>query len=313
MEIVKNETEFVFITHESSTDSVIPLSYKKRFVPKSIKIVDEPLWLAHNFLPEEHVIIADGYHFTGQYQKQLKELGFNLLYIDDLASEHMYADVVINHSPYIKQEHYSKEPGTVLALGTKYALLRPLFLIEAQKERVINSINTVFLCFGGADPLNLTITAVKALLGFTNFKKINIILGAAYENQEILELEKSNKERMYIYRNLSEERLIEIMKQSNFGVVSASTILYELCCIKMPILCGFYVDNQELIYKGFLKNTAIYNGGDMKEYKISNFTTKIRSILDTETFESQIKAQKDMFDDKIGIRHVNIIKNLCKL
>ena len=48
----------------------------------------------------------------------------------------MYADVVINHSPYIQETHYKKEPYTKLVLGTKYALLRPLFLEEAKQDRI---------------------------------------------------------------------------------------------------------------------------------------------------------------------------------
>ena len=57
------------------------------------------------------------------------------------------------------------------------------------------------------------------------------------------------------------------MQKCNFAVAPASTILYELLCVKMPIFSGFYVDNQELIYKGFLNKEVIYKGENMKDYQ----------------------------------------------
>ena len=49
VEIVKDTLEFVFLTHETSTESVIPKSYNKSIIPETIKIEDEPQWLYANF------------------------------------------------------------------------------------------------------------------------------------------------------------------------------------------------------------------------------------------------------------------------
>lgn len=311
VEIVRNSIDFVFITHESSTDSVIPKVYKKVIIPKRITVEEEPEWLATNFSPKDYIVIADGYQFIAPYQKHIKQKGYKLIYIDDLAKEHMYADVVINHSPYIQEKSYEKEATTRLALGTKYALIRPLFLKEAKNNKVINSIDSAFVCFGGADPYNLTLKAVKALLKISKFESIHVVLGGAYEHNGISDLEEKYSNIITTYRNLSEEDLLNTMRQCNFAIVPASTILYEICCVKMPVLSGFYVDNQELIYKGFLKNEVIYKGENMKDYQVSHFVNKIESILEEDKFNVQIEAQKVLFDENITCRHLNLIKNLC--
>jgi UDP-2,4-diacetamido-2,4,6-trideoxy-beta-L-altropyranose hydrolase len=308
VEVVKDTIDFVFLTRETSTDSVIPESYTKKSIPKNINIREEPEWLAANFSPKEHIVIADGYQFTASYQKQIKQKGYSLIYIDDLAKEHMYADVVINHSPYIQEKHYKKEPYTKLALGTQYALLRPLFLKEAKQNKTIKTVDCAFVCFGGADPFNLTLKAVEALLLIPSFKKIHVVLGGAHKHQEVFGLENKHSDKIKIYRNLSEGELIKTMQKCNFAVAPASTILYELSCVKMPIFSGFYIDNQELIYKGFLNNGAIYKGKNMKDYQVSDFVNKINIILDEHKFNNQIEAQKGLFDDKIVSRHLNLIK-----
>tara|TARA_R110000868_G_scaffold150063_3_gene372966 strand:+ start:26920 stop:27933 length:1014 start_codon:yes stop_codon:yes gene_type:complete len=311
VEIVKSSIDFVFITHETSTDSIIPKAYKKVIIPKKISVEEEPEWLATNFSPKNYIIIADGYQFVAPYQKQIKLKGYNLIYIDDLAKEYMYADVVVNHSPYIQEMHYKKEASTKLALGTKYALVRPLFLKEAKKNKVINTVDSAFVCFGGADPFNLTIKAVKALLKISRFENIHVVLGWAYKHNGIIDLVEKYSDKIKTYRNLSEEDLINTMRQCNIAIVPASTILYEICCVKMPVLSGYYVDNQELIYKGFLKNEVIYKGENMKDYQVSDFEDKIESILKKDNFNDQIEAQKALFDENINSRHFNLIKNLC--
>ena len=121
VEVVKDTLEFVFLTHATSTDLVIPDTYTKKIIPESINIEDEPEWLTSTFSSKEYIIIADGYQFTSSYQKQIKEKGFKLIYIDDLAKEHMYADVVVNHAPYKVEPHYKKEPYTKVAVGTQSA------------------------------------------------------------------------------------------------------------------------------------------------------------------------------------------------
>lgn len=311
VEIYKKQFEFVFLTKENSILDVIPRDYLIETITNDISIIDEPQWIHSHFPPEEYIIVADGYQFTGLYQKNLKNKGYQLIYIDDLAKEHMYADVVVNHSPYVQEKHYKKEAYTKLALGTQYALLRPLFLKAAKKNRVIKLIDSAFICFGGADPFNLTLKATKALLQFENFKNIHIVLGGAYPYQDIFDLEKKCTDKITTYRNLSEEQLIKIMEQCNFAIAPASTILYELSCVKMPIFSGFYVDNQELIYKGFLNHEAIYKGGDLINYQVLDFVDKLKQFIESDKIYDQIEAQKELFDDKIVNRHLNLINILC--
>lgn len=310
VEIVKDTFDFICLTHESSVRTIIPETYKTNIIPQKISSEQEADWLVDRFNPEDHIIIADGYQFNSSYQKAVKEKGFTLIYIDDLVKEHMYADIVINHAPSIEEEVYSKETYTTIARGTQYALLRPGFLDLAKKERKINTIDTVFVCFGGTDPFNLTYKAVKALFKIDNIKAIHIVLGGAYKHTNVLAL-KSDSKKVHVHKNLTEEELIKVMLQCNFAIAPASTILYELCCVKMPILSGYYVANQELIYDGFSQNKAIFKAGNIEKYSEEDFLRELGGILDKNNFEEQLIAQSNLFDGQIKERHIKIINSLC--
>lgn len=311
VEMLKDYYEFVYLTRSSSTIDVIPKEYVTVLLESDITIDNEPSWIANNFDKDNYIIIADGYHFTSQYQKRIKKLGFLFVYIDDLAKEYMYADIVINHSPFLKESDFETQLNTKLILGTKYALLRPAFLEAARQSRQINHIDFAFVCFGGADSLNLSLKATRALLAIDQIKEINVVLGAAYQDREIYDLEGEFPKRIKTHSNLSENKLVKLIASCNFAIAPASTILYELCCVKMPILAGYFVDNQKFIYQGFIEKNAIFGAGDYTKYTIDNFQSAIENILNVKEYERYLKAQQELFDADIKQRFLNLIDNLC--
>lgn len=312
VEMLHNYFDTVFATSETSTLSVIPVDYELKIIPGSVKIQDEPKWLSECFNPSETVVIADGYKFDSQYQKQLIEVGFKLVYIDDLVSEFMFANIVVNHAVGVAANQYSGVPHTQFALGTEYAILRPEFLKALHNNRKIEEINNVFVCFGGADALNLTEKTVDSLLQFQQVKKINVVLGGAYIDKENSILNSFN-ERLAVYRNLSSSELVEVMINSQLAIVPSSTILYEVCAIKTPVISGFYVKNQEGIYNGFLQKGAITGLGDFNQLDKKELENTILEVLnwDANHLNDQIVKQSLLFDGKIVERYKKLIEGLC--
>ena len=313
-EMLKDHYECVFVTKESSATHVIPTGYTKKIIPENIDILQEPQWFSERYLPFEHIIVADGYQFTSEYQRQIKEEAFTLVYIDDLTTEHMYADLVINHSPHAQRTDYVAEPDTSFALGTSYAILRPSFLEEAQKERHIEQIERVFICFGGSDIHDLTSRFLKELLDLSAIKEFHILLGGAYDFSRIFELEQKNKERVFLYKNLDEDGIISLGKKCELAIVPTSTISYEVCSIKMLILGGYYVENQKYIYEALLKEQIIFDGGDFRTNVKGKYNKQVEKILNTPTvaINAYLKRQKHVIDGRSGERILQRINEISQ-
>ncbi|WBX74532.1 UDP-2,4-diacetamido-2,4,6-trideoxy-beta-L-altropyranose hydrolase [Tenacibaculum pacificus] len=307
VELYKKNNDFVFITRNDSTLKVIPNNYFIDTVPKTIDLINEPEWFATNYKANEYIIIIDGYQFTADYQKKIKQLGYTLIYIDDIITDNQYADIVINHAEGLHKNNYSTEYYTQLALGTQYAILRPSFLEAIKNKRTIKNIDTAFVCFGGADMYDLSYKATKALLHFSKFKEIHILLGGAYKHKFIFELQDKNSN-IHIYQNLREKEIVSIMQLCNFAIAPASTTLYELCAIQMPILSGYFVKNQLNIYNSFLKKGAIYGCNNFSEYTISNFIDSIQEVINLKEYHLRLKSQQQLFDNKINNRFFELLK-----
>lgn len=310
IEMYKQDYDCVLVTRSGTTTEIIPEDYIYFLIPDEVNLQQEPLWLIEKFPGEGNWLLADGYHFDSKYQKAIKNAGFRLLYIDDLTGEHMYADVVVNHSLSVKASDYKAEPYTRFALGTSYAILRPLFLEAAKQKREIHKLSTAFVCFGGADPLNLTFKATKALLNIEQIKEISIVLGAAYPHNEIYELGLASSQ-IQIHKNLSEAELLAVMQKSDFAIAPSSNILYELFAVKMPVLSGFYVDNQKSLYKGCVENGLIFEAGNFEFYTTADFEKKIKALLTQTNIQTWINVQAKVFYAGIKRRFLNLLRTIA--
>ncbi|MDB2674682.1 UDP-2,4-diacetamido-2,4,6-trideoxy-beta-L-altropyranose hydrolase [Flavobacteriaceae bacterium] len=312
VEIYKQQCSFTFLTKKDSVLNIIPKDYKVITIPEEININEEPYWIEKNFSPSEYIIIADGYQFISEYQKKIKDLGYFLIYIDDLVKEHMYADIVVNHSPHVFENFFYTENYTSLVLGTNYAMLRPNFLIEAKKPpRNITHVNTVFVNFGGSDSLNLTYKFVESLLSFEQIRSINIVIGHAYKQKEIFILKNKFSKRIKIYKNLSELELIKVMKSSDLAVVPSSTILFELFCIGIPIYSGYFVDNQKQAFIKFKETKSVYGKGDFRKFKTQDFKIELISLFDELDIKSILNNQKNIIDGNQKRRYLHLINKNC--
>lgn len=197
------------------------------------------------------VVILDGYEFKTEYQKRLKDQECTVVCIDDMHEGEFFADLIINHAPGIKPNDYIAQPYTKFALGLEYALLRPAFLEAAKLKKVPRPSENLFICFGGADPENLTLKALKAASNLDCFKKINVVTGASYLHGETLK-EYSN-EKISFHSDLDENAMCSIMLECDVAVVPSSSILLESIACGLKVVTCYYVDNQKDFHTEIVK------------------------------------------------------------
>lgn len=220
------------------------------------------------------IVVLDNYFFTEEYQRQIKNKGCKLVCIDDLFEKHFVSDIVINHAPEIDAGNYSCEPYTRLCLGFQYALLRKPFLTSSPRKKNKN-LNHALICFGGTDKDNLTLKTTRTLSEHENIKILSVITTSSYQfdfELQNLKYEIDNQSELKLYKDLSSEELVEVFNQVDFAVVPSSTILFEVLSQNLPVISGYYVENQKIIASrlkdkfpdilivGDISNTQILHG-----------------------------------------------------
>jgi len=190
-------------------------------------------------------IVADGYHFGSSYQKQIKDAGYNLLYIDDTSqANHYYADLVLNQNLYADTSQYqNREPYTDLLLGTEYILLRREFLEISRPQREYSEAATnILVTFGGSDQRELIMMVVKAIMTLDiPTLCMKIMVGAEYLQQYEKQLD-SQGNRIEIICNSA--NMAEHMSWADIAVSGAGSTCWELAYMGVPALVAVIADNQ---------------------------------------------------------------------
>lgn len=311
-DIISPEFKVTFLTRHDSNISLIGNNIEIVIIPKEIGLNDEIYWIYKKFTTNNNLIIADGYQFNTSYQKKIKNLGYKLIFIDDLVKFHMYADIVINHAIGLDESHYSGEKYVKYYLGSKYALLRNSF-IEVSKSRVEKTLKfeTAFVSFGGTNVSRIIRCAVEALIEFESFKRVIVVIGKSFSSKDVINFF-STESKIELFREVDEKEISKLMQRSDFAIVPSSTISYELACSRCIIASGYTVQNQFHIYEGLKENNIVFGMGDISNFVKEDFQYQIKKIVTSkiEVLESKLQSQINYFDGNQKERLLNIVNSL---
>lgn len=208
------------------------------------------------FLEKDDVVLLDGYHFTEEYEQQIKNIGCKIITIDDLQHRKFYADILINHTPGINAANYLTAPYTKIYLGLKYALIRKEFIEARNKKMIPKRFSKALVCFGGADPENYTLHYYLYLKNKLSIplSQINLVVGSSYPFLNSLTMEIRGDDLAVVWENIEAQNLIELLYNCDFAVVSASTISIECMKIGIPLYLVKTAENQTTNFNYLLEN-----------------------------------------------------------
>ena len=192
-------------------------------------------------------IVVDGYQFGTEYQKNIKNFGLNLLFIDDYGhADHYYADLVLNQNISANIDLYpSREIYTKLLLGTQYILLRREFWQWRGWQRETKAIaNNLLITLGGSDPDNVTLKVLQALrLIRSNNLEIIIVIGGSNPHFEILQ-NKIADSNLIISLKQNVQNMPELMAWADIAIAAGGSTSWELAFMGLPSLVISLADNQ---------------------------------------------------------------------
>lgn len=256
----------------------------------------------HSSIKSNSLVILDGYHFNLEYQKKVKSSGAKLVCIDDLHDNEFITDLVINHAPGIVPQDYKAKPYTQFALGLEYALLRPAFLLQAQKQRKIVKAEIVMICFGGSDFKNLTQSILQVVLEYPQFKKIIVVTGPSYSSSYGFKQLVNSDPRIDHQSCLNEQQMLDAMLKAELVIVPASGILFEALAAGCLVISGCYVNNQKLLHENFRNDGLFVDASDFSAEKIGEAISQVSLSLNKPGF----------IDGKTAIRISKLFNQLNK-
>jgi len=264
-------------------------------LPPQENLPAEAQYIQQHYLQKGAIIVIDGYKFTYNYQKILKKSAQLLIAIDDIYSTHFLADIIINHSGAVKKTDYQTASYTQLYLGTSYALLRKPFRQLKRIERSYETQNNIFICFGGADPKNHTLSTIKKLENHSQSSNYFVVIGGAYGHRYKLETYiQSNNLPIKLLSNLTAQEMVNYMKKCSIAITPPSSISYEYLSVGGHLFLEQIADNQDNIKQFLIAQKLAFNLQDFGK-------------VTTKDLADSLTNQQVHFDGKQAKRFLKII------
>jgi UDP-2,4-diacetamido-2,4,6-trideoxy-beta-L-altropyranose hydrolase len=272
--ILSKNFEITFISKSITQELTNKLVINKF---KLVKILEESNFIS--LINKNTIVIIDGYNFDINFQQLVRSKCKKLVYIDDLNSQELEVDLIINHIPGLNSHNYKNiNTDAALALGLEYSLLRPAFLKNIKNKNHNNTLNSVFVCFGGSDQFNLSEKIVNYLINIEEIKSIVVVTGSSYENIDSLKLLLAKNQKIKHWHNIDEYLMIDLMNKCSIAIVPASGIMLEALSQNLIVISGYYTENQKNAYYSTLKEGIIFGVDDFNYLSQNNLETLIKEI-----------------------------------
>jgi UDP-2,4-diacetamido-2,4,6-trideoxy-beta-L-altropyranose hydrolase len=236
-------------------------------------------------------LVMDGYHFTPDYQKAIRDAGIRLLVIDDMNHlPYYHADILLNQNNNAQKLTYNCEEGTILLQGTDYVFLRREFQKHRNFKRVIpKCARKILVSLGGADPDNVTLKVIQALCLLSELQiKITIVVGPANVHKEYLS---SALESTGLNYNLliNPPNMVDLMANTDLAISAGGGTYWELAYMGVPCIMIVLAENQKEVAEELAKAGTVFNLGWHNLLSCEDIAPAISSMIISD------QARRDMF------------------
>lgn len=248
------------------------------------------------------MIIIDHYSLDQNWQKLARTYTKYIFVIDDLADRSHDCDFLLDQTYGVDENRYKDlvPAHCVNFVGSQYALLREEYAVKREetleKRKQKKSIENLLISFGGSDPDNISLIALKAcgmLYPEIQFK-IDLVIGPSNQNQDVLK-KFIDKSQLDVKLHINTNKMAELMAFADIALGAGGTTTWERCCLALPTIVVCLADNQRDTISALEKKEAIINAGntaDLSAEKLSeiirNLSENSMKLNDMQKFSSEV-------------------------
>jgi len=190
--------------------------------------------------------VIDHYGLDAEFERGCRAWANSIMVIDDLANRPHDCDVLLDPTLGRTGAHYRALVGSgiQLLLGPTYALMeseffrRRLALSPAESDPI-----HAFVCFGAADPANLSGKTVAALRMTRRAMRIDVAVGAMSPNVESLQ-DVAADDHSPASIVVDGKDIPGMMASAQIAIGAGGGMGWERCCLGLPSLIITVADNQ---------------------------------------------------------------------
>ncbi|MGP4060593.1 UDP-2,4-diacetamido-2,4,6-trideoxy-beta-L-altropyranose hydrolase [Halobacillus sp. H74] len=245
-------------------------------------------------------LIVDHYDLDARWERVLKSSVKRLMVIDDLADRPHDCHLLLDQNLYpdMDKRYEGRIPdGTVKLLGPAYTLLREEFILEAERLSNPNgTLERILVSFGGSDPTNETLKALKAILMLEKQPEVDVVIGKSNPYQtEILAFCKKVKE---FHLHIQTNEIARLMQKADIAIGAGGGSVWERCYMNLPSIVIETASNQTEIIAFLEEKGAIFNLGKSEKVRVEDIYKQLQELDDDSSIVLQAwKSIREIMKD----------------
>jgi UDP-2,4-diacetamido-2,4,6-trideoxy-beta-L-altropyranose hydrolase len=251
-------------------------------------------------------VAVDGYQFSSTYQRNIKQSGFKLLWIDDAGRCTPYcADLILNQNLYAASDMYSERgEETHLLLGPEHVLLREEFLGWNNWRREFReAAKRLLVTMGGSDSQNATALILRTLGDAGLNIEIDVVVGGSNPDAETIE-QIARQLPCKISLSSDVENMPELMAGADLAISAAGMTCYELALLQVPMILVTLAANQVPTAQSFADRGAAVNLGNFENSKPEQLIKAIRRLTQDSDYRRSLANRARSLVDGNGSSRV---------
>lgn len=227
-------------------------------------------------------LVNDSYAIDKRWESRLRPHVDAIMAIDDLANREHDCDILLDQNLYdgMDERYNAKVPvHCKRLLGPGFALLRPDF-VKAAKElkRGHGHVTRIFVFYGGADPMDETSKALRALQSLNMPEvAVDVVVGNANPNREEVERHCHALPNAAFY--CQTDAMAVLMARADIAVGAGGSATWERCCMGVPSVVTVIADNQAEAAGCLERRGAVLNLGWHGAVKEDDIAGALRRLI----------------------------------
>jgi len=247
-------------------------------------------------------LVLDGYHFTPDYQKAIRDAGIRLLVIDDMNHlPHYHADIILNQNIHAPDLHYQCHEDTTLLLSTRYVLLRREFLkFRDFKRDFPDRTKKILVTMGGGDPDNVTLKVIEAIKQLNEPElEVQVVIGPSNPHaQELKNAMRHAPCSMLPVQNAT--NMPELMAWADVAISAGGSTCWEYLFMQLPASLITLAENQEPLAEKLHQMGLVLSMGRYETLSLAALKETIYRLIHDQALRAELIRSSRRTIDGLG-------------
>lgn len=255
-----------------------------------------------NFEGDVDWLVVDHYGLDQGWRRSLRHRAKRIMVVEDFSTRTEDCDLLLNQNLQDNQDNAAAASASAL-IGPRYALLRPEFRRDRNAPRTGSGMRRIFVCFGGTDPGNATLTVVDAIRLLDRSEiAFDVVVGSANPHRD--SVKRSCATLSNVAFHCQPANLAALMLNADLAIGGGGITAWERCATGLPSIAWPIAENQDVVLTPLARRGAVYRPTQASVETADGVARHLYALINNPALLRSMSQRASDICDGLGVERV---------